>query len=98
MDTKTMTKIDELLQTIDVLSARIDAIEAKLNEPKVSPTEMTDDDAKRILTGDLKDASHKIAAATMGLTYGQVYSARKGFTFKHVVKALKDAGEKSQWF
>ena len=45
---------------------------------------MTEGDARRILLGDLKDATHTAAATELGLSYGQVYSARKGFTFKTV--------------
>lgn len=45
---------------------------------------MTEDDAKRVVHGDLKDVSHGQAASALGLSYGQVYSARGGYTFKHV--------------
>ena len=45
-----------------------------------------EDDARRVILGDLKDFSHKNAASELGLSYGQVYSARKGFTFKEVNK------------
>jgi hypothetical protein len=51
---------------------------------------MTDEDALKVLTGDLKDLSHKEAAEKAGLTYAQVYSCRLEFTFKHVHKTLRD--------
>jgi hypothetical protein len=47
---------------------------------------MTEDEAKRIMLGDLKEVSHTKAAEMLGLSYGQIYSARKGFTFKGVYK------------
>lgn len=53
-----------------------------------SDRDMVEDDARRIMLGDLKDASHKAAAEALGLSYGQVYSARKGFTFKGVYKEM----------
>lgn len=53
--------------------------------PKAERT-MTDEDARRVIYGDLKDASHKTAAEELGLSYGQIYSARKGFTFKPIHK------------
>lgn len=56
-----------------------------------STREMTEDDARRILLGDLATKSHKDAATELGLSYGQVYSARKGFTFKSVYKVWRDA-------
>lgn len=51
---------------------------------------MTDEDALKVLIGDLKDFSHKDAAEKAGLTYAQVYSCRLEFTFKHVHKELRD--------
>jgi hypothetical protein len=59
--------------------------------------EMTDDDARNILTGDLAKAKHKDAAAKLGLSYGQVYSCRLEFTFKHIHKEMKAKGIKNEW-
>ena len=56
-----------------------------------STREMTEDDARRILLGDMKDVAHKKAAEELGLSYGQIYSARKGFTFKGIYKEWRDA-------
>lgn len=56
-----------------------------------STRDMVEDDARRILLGDLKDLNHKEAANKLGLSYGQVYSSRKGFTFKNVFKEWRDA-------
>lgn len=58
---------------------------------------MTDEDALRVLTGDLKDPDHKSAAAQIGLTYAQIYSCRMEFTFKHVHKDLRENGWKNPW-
>ena len=81
--------------------AKVKDIVAKLNEvinhvntakPQgrdrgpVSLRVMTEDDARRLLLGDLKDMDHKKAAQLLELSYGQVYSARKGFTFKGIYK------------
>lgn len=81
------------------LSARVAQLEETLAKSKglASTREMTDEDAKRILTGDLKDVPHKKAAETLGLSYGQIYSARGEYTFKHVHKELKAAGWKNPW-
>lgn len=51
-----------------------------------STRDMTEDDARRIMLGDLAGASHTKAAEALGLSYGQVYSARKGFTHKPIYK------------
>lgn len=45
---------------------------------------MTDKDAYDVMYGYLRDKKHGEAAAALGLSYGQVYSARNGYTFKHV--------------
>lgn len=71
-----ITKINEL---ITIHQAR--------SGPK-SIRQMTDDDAKRIMLGDLKAESHTKAAETLGLSYGQIYSARKGFTFKAIYQEM----------
>jgi hypothetical protein len=40
------------------------------------------------MLGEHKDLSHKDAAMKLGLSYGQVYSARKGFTFKTIYQKM----------
>ncbi len=92
--TKQIT-INELVELVNQLQARIEVLEAK--PTKAEAKEMTKDDARRILTGDLKDAKHKAAAEALGLTYGQVYSCRLEFTFKDVHKELKNDGFKNAW-
>lgn len=79
-----VAKINELINAFNSASAPRD------RGPK-SEKVMTDDDARRVINGDLAKASHKDAATELGLSYGQVYSARKGFTFKPIHKEIKDA-------
>lgn len=75
--------------TVEMLVARIEALELKVASltrdrgPK-SEKEMTEEDAFRVKHGDLKDAKHKVAAETLQLSYGQVFSCRGGYTFKQV--------------
>lgn len=75
-------------QMFNELVAEVKSLKEQLNKAKgtASTREMTDDDARRVMTGDLKDASHKAAAEALGLSYGQIYSARGGYTFKHIAK------------
>lgn len=89
-------------QMFEVLQAKIEALEAriaKLEAPatKTETTEMTDEHALQIMTGSLKDKKHKEAAETLGLTYGQIYSCRLEYTFKHIHKDLKSKGFKNPW-
>jgi hypothetical protein len=77
-------KLNEVIERLNALSA---ASAPRDRGPKSEKT-MTDDDARRVIHGDLKDASHKVAAEELGLSYGQVYSARKGFTFKPIHKEV----------
>ena len=78
---------DEFKSTIEELNTRITALEestgAKQRGPKVERA-MTDADAYRVKFGDLKGLKHKDAAAQLELSYGQVFSCRGGYTFKHV--------------
>lgn len=83
-------------QIIADLVARVEALEARPTRDRgpASERQMTEDDARRILLGDLAETSHKKAAEELGLSYGQVYSARNGFTFKPVYKEFRDAEAK----
>ena len=78
-------KINELVAAQNKLSTN--NVVARDRGPK-SEKDMSEEDARRVMLGDLKDASHKVAAETLGLSYGQVYSARKGFTFKSIYKEM----------
>ena len=51
----------------------------------VSTLDMKIYDARRIMLGDLVKLSHRAAAEELGLSYGQIYSARGGYTFKPVM-------------
>lgn len=91
-------KLDENAKLKDVI-AKVNEVIDLVNSSKVtkgrdrgpdSTREMTEDDARRALLGDLATKSHKDAAVELGLSYGQIYSARKGFTFKGVYKEFRD--------
>ena len=75
---------------LQVQVAELIAQRASPNANKSDSKEMTDDDARSIMTGSLSAMKHKDAASQLGLTYGQVYSCRKEFTFKHIHKEIKD--------
>lgn len=94
-----IAKLDENAKLKDII-AKVNEIIERLNTTKApkerdrgpdSTREMTEDDARRILLGDMKDVAHKKAAEELGLSYGQIYSARKGFTFKGIFKEWRNA-------
>lgn len=62
---------------------------AKRDRGPESKREMTDEDAKRVIFGDLAEVTHTKAAEKLELSYGQVYSCRGGFTFKSIYKEWK---------
>lgn len=81
-----ITKLNEVIEVLNTTKT------AKVRDRGPdSQREMTEEDAKRILLGDMKDMSHTDAAKELGLSYGQIYSSRKGFTFKGVYKEFRDA-------
>lgn len=84
-----VAKLNEIIEFINKAPAK-----GQRDRGPESTREMTDDDARRILIGDLAQLSHKDAAKSLGLSYGQIYSARKGFTFKNIYKEWRDAGNK----
>lgn len=79
-------KINELIEAHNNLAEK-----ATKNRGPKSDRAMSEDDARRVIYGDMKDLSHNKAAEELGLSYGQVYSARKEFTFKAIHKELRDA-------
>jgi hypothetical protein len=95
METKNVTT-KELHEMVIALQAQVEELKKK-SQPNESTREMTDDDARKILFGDLKSVKHKDAAKELGLSYGQVYSCRLEFTFKHIHKEMKEKGIKNEW-
>lgn len=81
-------KINEIIEVTNKLSSTTQP--ARSRGP-VSESTMTEEHARRVMIGDLKDVSHKEAAELLALSYGQIYSARKGFTFKPVYKEMVEA-------
>lgn len=103
MSTKTedmISTIEALQSQVEDLTARVTQLEEKAkasNRSSPSSRTMTDEDAERVLGGDLVEVKHKDAAEQLGLSYGQIYSARLGFTFKGVAAKLKSQGVKNRW-
>ncbi|AAX84847.1 hypothetical protein [Xanthomonas phage Xp15] len=77
-------KLNEVIEALNAQSAPRD------RGPKAERT-MTEEDARKVIIGEMKDVPHKDAAEQLGLSYGQIYSARKGFTFKSIHKEVRDA-------
>lgn len=75
--------IDDCLNRIKELEEKVSSLKTRDRGPK-STREMTEEDGKKIIFGDLKKLSHKEAAKELGLSYGQVYSARSGYTFRYL--------------
>lgn len=86
LDLSTKLTNKEIAEKLNEVIAALNAQSAPRDRGPKAERTMTDDDARRVIHGDLKDASHKAAAETLGLSYGQIYSARKGFTFKTIHK------------
>lgn len=95
-----MKTVKEVVAYIEKLESRIEDLESKLSNVKIrdrgpdSTRQMTAEDAEKILLGELKNTSHKECAHILGLSYGQVYSARNGFTFKNVYKEAQKLEDK----
>lgn len=72
-----------ILDEIELLKKRLEEFAPRPRGPN-STRKMTEEDAKRVVLGDLKSLTNKDAAAELGLSYGQIYSARGGYTFTHI--------------
>jgi len=95
--TRSMTN-KEIVVELLALRKQVEELQSKIEPKRNEATrEMTEDDARRILTGDLATTKHKDAAGTLGLSYGQIYSCRLEFTFKQIHKEMKDANIANPW-
>ena len=83
-------KLKDVIIKLNEIIEHINSSPVRDRGPKSERT-MTDDDARSIMMGDLKNSSHKLCAEKLNLSYGQIYSARKGFTFKVIYKELQEA-------
>lgn len=84
------SKLADVVAKVNELVAKHNELVEKFtsrNGP-ISERKMTEDDAKRIMIGDLKDVPHGKVAEQLNLSYGQIYSARKGFTFKPIYQEM----------
>lgn len=72
-------------QIVEALNKIITIVTTKRDRGPASTRQMTEADVVRFTSGDLKDVKTGEVAEKLGLSYGQVYSARNGFTFKKVV-------------
>jgi len=79
-----VAKLNEVIEALNTMP------QAQRDRGPESTREMTEDDARRVVLGDLAIKSHKDAAKELGLSYGQIYSARKGFTFKLIYKEFRN--------
>lgn len=83
VQTQVQTQVLTLGERVQVLEDKIAAMAAiGRGRGPISTRGMTKDDADRFMTGDMKDKTIKDCAKELGLSYGQVYSARNGYTFK----------------
>ena len=85
-------QIDDLKATIIAQGQMIEDLKSQGSSnrdrgPK-SEGEMDEGHAIRVMLGDLREKSHKEAALELKLSYGQIYSARKGYTFKKIYQRM----------
>ena len=87
----TLEVYSELVLRVVALENQIEEMKTKTRGGPKSDKPMTDQDAFRCKFGDLAKASHKDAAAQLGLSYGQIFSCRGSYTFKHVRDTWKSS-------
>lgn len=86
-------KLADVIAKVNEIVEALNAQPTRDRGPKSERT-MTEDDARRVMIGDLKGCSHKECAELLNLSYGQIYSARKGFTFKPIYKEMIESAVK----
>jgi hypothetical protein len=90
----TTEQFETLVKQVNELNEKI----TKLTTPKEkSQKEMTDEHALQVLTGCYKDLNHNKAAQELQLSYGQIYSCRLEYTFRHITEKLHKDGWVNPW-
>jgi hypothetical protein len=82
--------LSEVVTKLNELANYVNNIKTRDRGPKSSRI-MTNEDAYNVKFGDLKSTSHKEAAVKLGLSYGQVYSARLNYTFLNIKEDFKSS-------
>ena len=86
------------VEMFNELTRRVTELETLLTKAnEKSQKEMTDEHARNILNGECKDLKHNEAAQKLGLSYGQIYSCRGEYTFRHIHKELQSKGWVNPW-
>jgi len=83
------TELEMLREQVQMLQDQMASLPKARDRGPRSLRSMTDEDAFRVMHGDLKEMKHMKAAKELGLSYGQIYSARGGYTFKHIDAKFK---------
>jgi hypothetical protein len=89
--TQQRVTLKDVMDHVLKMEERLDHIDERMTSPghAFAAKRMTDDDARRILLGDLKDMTNRECAELLHLSYGQVYSARNGYTFMPIYNEYK---------
>lgn len=76
-------KLADVIVKVNEIVQKVNSIKVRDRGPKSSRA-MTQEDATKVQKGgELESLSHKEAAQELGLSYGQIYSARGGYTFQN---------------
>lgn len=82
---------EDLVHAINDLYDKLEQERPRRRRDRRSTRQMMPIDAWRVKYGDLCNDSHSDAAKKLGLSYGQVYSARGEFTFRDIQPDSFDA-------
>lgn len=88
--------VKEVGMGLAVLRTEFDDLKKSVSFKPRSQRAMTEEDARKVVLGDMASKPSKQAAVLMGLSYGQVYSARNGYTFKEVYDEKQKSEQKKR--
>tara|TARA_Y100000310_G_C20496844_1_gene721966 strand:- start:351 stop:710 length:360 start_codon:yes stop_codon:yes gene_type:complete len=89
--------LEDVIAKMNELIEKVNSIKVRDRGPR-SEKAMTEELACTILFDEkVAKMSHKKAAETLGLSYGQVSSVRGGYTFKKQYKLWREAGSIKTW-
>lgn len=88
---------EEVINKINEIIAKVNSIKIRDRGPE-STKSMTEELARKVMLEEpFCRMSHRKAADTLGLSYGQVSSVRGRYTFKKIGKEWQEKGSKETW-
>jgi hypothetical protein len=89
-------QVNDLINRMKQLEQQVTELTNNKKSQK-SQKEMTDEHAVSVCYGEFKNVKHNEIAQKLGLSYGQIYSCRLEYTFRHIHEKYRKNNIENIW-